>query len=65
VRAARRVNPPVLASPPECLRDDTARIARFASGAVLREEILGCDEENRRLAWSIATIKRTLEFRRA
>jgi hypothetical protein len=25
----------------------------FASGAVLREEILGCDEENRRLAWSI------------
>ena len=25
----------------------------FASGAVLREEILGCDEEHRRLAWSI------------
>ena len=36
-----------------CQRDGTARIVTFASGAVLREEILGCDEENRRLAWSI------------
>ena len=37
----------------DCLRDGTARIVTFASGAVLREEILGCDEEHRRLAWSI------------
>lgn len=37
----------------DCSRDGTARIVTFASGAVLREEILGCDEENRRLAWSI------------
>ena len=36
-----------------CRRDGTARIVTFASGAVLREEILGCDEEHRRLAWSI------------
>jgi hypothetical protein len=36
-----------------CQRDGTARIVTFASGAVLREEILGCDEESRRLAWSI------------
>jgi hypothetical protein len=37
----------------DCTRDGTARIATFASGAVLREEILGCDEQYRRLAWSI------------
>lgn len=37
----------------DCRRDGTARIVTFASGAVLREEILGCDEEHRRLAWSI------------
>ena len=36
-----------------CRRDGPARIVTFASGAVLREEILGCDEEHRRLAWSI------------
>ncbi len=36
-----------------CHRDGTARIVTFASGATLREEILGCDEEHRRLAWSI------------
>lgn len=37
----------------ECQRDGMARIVTFASGAVLREEILACDEEHRRLAWSI------------
>jgi hypothetical protein len=37
----------------DCRRDGTARIVTFASGAVLREEILGCDDEHRRLAWSI------------
>ena len=37
----------------DCRRDGEARIVTFASGAVLREEILGCDEEHRRLAWSI------------
>jgi hypothetical protein len=37
----------------DCRRDGTARIVTFASGAVLREEILGCDEEHQRLAWSI------------
>lgn len=37
----------------DCRRDGTARIVTFASGAVLREEILGCDEKHRRLAWSI------------
>ena len=36
-----------------CQRDGTARIVTFASGAVLREEILGCDDEHRRLSWSI------------
>ena len=36
-----------------CRRDGTARIVTFASGAILREEILGCDDEHRRLAWSI------------
>ncbi len=36
-----------------CQRDGTARIVTFASGATLREEILGCDEEHRRLSWSI------------
>jgi hypothetical protein len=36
-----------------CQRDGTARIVTFASGAVLREEILGCDEEHRRLSWSV------------
>ena len=37
----------------DCRRDGTARIVTFASGMVLREEILGCDEQYRRLAWSI------------
>ena len=37
----------------DCHRDGSARIVTFASGAVLREEILGCDEENRRLSWSV------------
>jgi Polyketide cyclase / dehydrase and lipid transport len=37
----------------DCRREGMARIVTFASGAVLREEILGCDEEHRRLAWSI------------
>lgn len=37
----------------DCRRDGTARIVTFASGAVLREEILACEEEHRRLAWSI------------
>jgi hypothetical protein len=37
----------------DCARDGTARIVTFASGAVLREEILACDEAHRRLAWSI------------
>jgi hypothetical protein len=37
----------------DCRRDGTARIVTFASGAVLREEILGCSEQDRRLAWSI------------
>jgi hypothetical protein len=37
----------------DCRRESTYRIVTFASGAVLREEILGCDEEHRRLAWSI------------
>ena len=37
----------------DCQRDGSARIVTFASGAILREEILGCDEEHRRLAWSI------------
>jgi hypothetical protein len=37
----------------DCRRDGTARIVTFASGAILREEILGCDAEQRRLAWSI------------
>lgn len=36
-----------------CRRDGSARIVTFASGAVLREEILGCDDEHRRLSWSI------------
>lgn len=36
-----------------CRRDGTARIVTFASGAILREEIIGCDAEHRRLAWSI------------
>jgi carbon monoxide dehydrogenase subunit G len=34
-------------------RDGTARIVTFASGATVREEILGCDQEHRRLAWSV------------
>jgi len=34
-------------------RDGSARIVTFASGAVLREEILGCDQQLRRLAWPI------------
>jgi len=37
----------------DCRRDGSARIVTFASGTVLREEILGCDEEHRRLSWSI------------
>jgi hypothetical protein len=37
----------------DCRRDGTARIVTFASGAVLREEILGCDDEHQRLSWSI------------
>ena len=37
----------------DCRRDGMARIVTFASGAVLREEILACDDELRRLAWSI------------
>ncbi len=37
----------------DCRRDGDARIVTFASGAVLREEILACDDEHRRLAWSI------------
>jgi hypothetical protein len=37
----------------DCQSDDTARIVTFASGAVLREEILGCDDEHRRLSWSV------------
>ncbi len=37
----------------DCRRDGEARVVTFASGAVLREEILGCDEEHRRLAWTI------------
>lgn len=37
----------------DCRRDGTARIVTFASGAVLREQILGCDDEHRRLSWSI------------
>lgn len=36
-----------------CRRDGTARIVTFASGAILREEILGCADAHRRLAWSI------------
>jgi hypothetical protein len=36
-----------------CERQGNARIVTFASGAVLREEILGCDEQERRLAWTI------------
>ena len=36
-----------------CERQDNARIVTFASGAILREEILGCDDQLRRLAWSI------------
>lgn len=36
-----------------CRRDGTARIVTFASGTVVREEILGCDDEHRRLAWTI------------
>lgn len=37
----------------DCRRDGSARIVTFASGAILREEILGCDDEYRRLSWSI------------
>jgi hypothetical protein len=37
----------------DCQRDGDARIVTFASGVSLREEILGCDEQHRRLAWSI------------
>jgi hypothetical protein len=37
----------------DCRRDGTARIVTFASGAVLREEILGCDDERCRLSWPI------------
>jgi len=37
----------------DCRRDGTARIVTFASGTVLREEILGCDDEHRRLAWTV------------
>lgn len=37
----------------DCRQEGSARIVTFASGAVLCEEILGCDEEHRRLAWSI------------
>ena len=36
-----------------CERDGDTRIVSFASGAVLRERILGCDEQQRRLAWTI------------
>jgi Polyketide cyclase / dehydrase and lipid transport len=36
-----------------CRRDGAARIVTFASGVTLREEILGCDDEHRRLSWSI------------
>jgi hypothetical protein len=32
---------------------DSARIVTFASGAILREDILGCDDEHRRLSWSV------------
>jgi hypothetical protein len=34
-------------------RDGTARIVTFTSGRTAREEILGCDEEHRRLSWSV------------
>jgi len=37
----------------ECRRDGDARIVTLANGAVLREEILGCDDDNRRLAYTI------------
>jgi len=37
----------------ECRRDGEARIVTLANGAVLREEILGCDDDNHRLAYSI------------
>jgi uncharacterized membrane protein len=37
----------------DCRRDGSAWIVTFASGAVLREEILGCDDDHRRLSWSI------------
>ena len=37
----------------DCQSDDTARMVTFASGVILREEILGCDEEHRRLSWSV------------
>src|SRR5579863_6120037 len=36
-----------------CERQGDARVVTFASGAVLHEQILGCDEQQRRLAWTI------------
>ena len=36
-----------------CERQDNARTVTFASGTILHEEILSCDDQLRRLAWSI------------
>lgn len=36
-----------------CERQGNARVVTFASGTILHEEILGCDDQLRRLAWSI------------
>jgi len=37
----------------DCRLEGGDRIVEFASGAVLRERLVACDDERRRLAWAI------------
>ena len=36
-----------------CVREGNARIVTFSSGAAVREELVTCDDDARRLAWTI------------
>ena len=48
-RFASRLFAPVLA---DCRLDDGIRTVRFANGMVVREQILGVDDERRRMAYA-------------
>jgi hypothetical protein len=37
----------------DCRLEGNDRIVEFASGAVLRERLVSCDDDQRRLAWTI------------